>query len=211
MDHNNRRKRKKSPVRIHKLALVNQKTQQIGTENFATTEDFDVSTYSDLIGRELLNHSVLKTLSEKEIREISSKFFMCTGKADEYLFQQDDPFAEHFFIVLEGELEVEINSVGVRVYENEGSFGELALMYNAPRSASVKYKTDCKMLALSSVSFKKVLQKIKIQSYQENKQYISRAGFLKGLGNQAYHKLASESVSLFYKPGKETCSDYSNT
>jgi hypothetical protein len=208
METQNKRKRKKSPGRIHKLALVNQKTQQIGTENFEITENADISPHKDLIKRELLNHSVLSGLSEIEIKELSSKFFLCTGKEGEYLFKQNDPFAEHFFIVLEGELDVEINTVSVRTYEDQGSFGELALMYNAPRSASVKYKSDCKMLALSSVSFKKVLQKIKIQSYEENKKYISEAEFLKGLGNLDHQKLASEAMNLYYKPGRTMFLNY---
>lgn len=202
MEGQNRRKRKKSPTRIHKLALKNQKTQQIGTENFHNEEQSDISQYAKLIRKELMNHSVLKSLSEKEIQEITPEFFMCSGKEGDYLFKQNDPFAEHFFIVLEGELEVEINSEHVRTYDGEGSFGELALMYNAPRSASVKYKSDAKMLALSSVSFKSVLRSIKVQNYEENKRYISKAKFLRGLSNQDHHKLASEALSLHYKPGR---------
>lgn len=202
MEGTNKRKRKKSPARIHKLALKNQKTQQIGTENFEKCENEEMDEYKELIKKELLNHSVLKNLSEKEIKEIIPKFFMCRGKAGEYLFQQNDPFAEHFFIVLEGDLKLEINTVEIKIYEDQGSFGDLALMYNAPRSASVKYMTDCKMLALSSVCFKSVLQNIKIQSYQENKKYISEAKFLKDLSNQDQHKLASEAVSLYYSPGE---------
>ena len=198
-----KRKRRASPSRIHKIALKNQKTQQLGTESFDRLSDEITATHKDLISKELKSHSVLNHLSPQEVSVISNKFFVCSGINGSYLFKQNDPFAEHFFIVLEGELAVEINGVRVKIYEGEGSFGDKALMYNAPRSASVKFLTNAKMLAVSSQSFKRVLKKIKIKQYQENKGFLENAKFFENLSKEDLDKLAAEGMSLFYKPGTD--------
>lgn len=42
-------------------------------------------------------------------------------------------------------------------YNKGGIFGELALLKNEPRAASVVAKTNCKLLTLDRMSFKRLL------------------------------------------------------
>ena len=42
-------------------------------------------------------------------------------------------------------------------YNKGGYFGELALIRNEPRAASVIAKTECKLLKLDRISFKRLL------------------------------------------------------
>jgi cGMP-dependent protein kinase 1 len=53
-------------------------------------------------------------------------------------------------------------------------FGELALLYAAPRSASIKALEDCKFWCLSQSSFKKTLQNMVKQNYHTAKSYMSK-------------------------------------
>ncbi len=47
--------------------------------------------------------------------------------------------------------------VHVMDYNKGGIFGELALIRNEPRAASVVAKTKCKLLSLDRMSFKRLL------------------------------------------------------
>ena len=54
------------------------------------------------------------------------------------------------------------------------SFGELALLYEAPRAASVKAMTFCKLFALRRDVFKNAVKQIAIRNMKENLEIISK-------------------------------------
>lgn len=51
-------------------------------------------------------------------------------------------------------------------------FGELALLYNAPRSASIKATSDCGFWAIDRKTFKKAIKDIMSRQYDENYKFI---------------------------------------
>lgn len=48
-------------------------------------------------------------------------------------------------------------------------FGERALLYNAPRSASVKAVGDCAFWAIDRNIFQKMVEDIRVKEFEENK------------------------------------------
>ena len=69
---------------------------------------------------------------------------------------------DFFYVVETGALDVFVSRNGaeaVKVFEYgpNGSFGELALMYNAPRAATVVATEDCVLWALDRVTFRRIL------------------------------------------------------
>lgn len=78
--------------------------------------------------------------------------FLCTVDAEEFVFKQGDD-ATCFFIILQGELRVIINEHLKRQLKQWDTFGELALLYNAPRSASIQVSNDTTLLAIKRDAF----------------------------------------------------------
>ena len=66
----------------------------------------------------------------------------CIAYKKTYIFKQGDSSAA-YYIILEGVCHVEINSEKKRTLAFGDSFGDLGIIYNAPRSASVFAVTDC--------------------------------------------------------------------
>jgi len=62
--------------------------------------------------------------------------FYCEVKAGDHVFKQGDD-ATSFFILEKGKMDVIVNNVKRRELKLGEGFGELALLYNAPRSASI--------------------------------------------------------------------------
>jgi len=82
--------------------------------------------------------------------------------AGEYIIKQNEA-GDKFYILEEGETYVEkVFNEGepakkVLNYKKGNYFGELALIKNEPRAASVVALTDCKLLSLDRLSFKRLL------------------------------------------------------
>jgi cGMP-dependent protein kinase len=83
--------------------------------------------------------------------------FFCIGNQNEYIFNQGDQ-ASSYFIIAKGSCQIIINGEVKKTLHRGDKFGELALIYGAPRSASVKVITKvCEMWAIDRVTFRKAL------------------------------------------------------
>ena len=59
-----------------------------------------------------------------------------------------------------------------KTLKNGDSFGELALLYGAPRSASVKANGDCAFWAIDRNTFRKAVEEIVARDYEDNRKFI---------------------------------------
>lgn len=94
--------------------------------------------------------------SDKQLQFISRSVEDLDFKAGKVLCQQGRSGGE-FFIVLSGEAEVERDGKVVDTIKAGDHFGEIALLDNGPRTATVTAKTDLRCLVLSPRQFQDVL------------------------------------------------------
>ncbi|VDM34248.1 unnamed protein product [Hydatigera taeniaeformis] len=98
-------------------------------------------------------------LDEAELIDVINAMFLKTAEPEEDIIKQHDD-GDNFYVIDSGKFEVKIEdrisgAKVVKVYEDEGFFGELALMYNSPRSATVTAVTEGILWALSRQSFRR--------------------------------------------------------
>lgn len=153
-------------------------------ERQETAYDMDIS--SLLVGETI--EEPTRTLLVQAL----SGFFFLQSNADEANPKMDllmkgmrkEEFDEGFLLITEGEsgsklyvvesgtLEVTINGSVIREMARGNMLGELALLYDAPRSATVQCKTKCVLWSLSREIFKK------IQAISATANQIQRARWL---------------------------------
>jgi cAMP-dependent protein kinase regulator len=99
-------------------------------------------------------------------------------EAGQYIIKENEP-GDRFYIIEEGEAYAEkINKddgnkpVKVFDYNKGGIFGELALIRNEPRAASVVAKTNCKLLTLERMSFKRLLGPVENLLKRNSEAYV---------------------------------------
>ena len=54
------------------------------------------------------------------------------------------------------------------------TFGELALLYNAPRSATLKALEDCFFWGIDGKAFRSLVEEMTIKDLEENKKFIEK-------------------------------------
>eukprot|EP00931_Biecheleriopsis_adriatica_P025917 TRINITY_DN1581_c2_g1_i1.p1 TRINITY_DN1581_c2_g1~~TRINITY_DN1581_c2_g1_i1.p1 ORF type:complete len:404 (-),score=128.01 TRINITY_DN1581_c2_g1_i1:55-1266(-) len=105
--------------------------------------------------------SLISSLEAYERSQIADALFVENFKKGDFIIKQDDP-GDKFYIVEEGSLyavkSLPEGEKRVRDYKEGDYFGELALLKNQPRAASVVVESDkAKVLSMTRLSFNKML------------------------------------------------------
>ena len=67
--------------------------------------------------------------------------------------------ADYMYFIMEGEVEVDITPNPVRLKQGD-FFGEIALVENVPRTATILSLTNCRLLVLETVDFERLTTQI---------------------------------------------------
>jgi CRP-like cAMP-binding protein len=129
----------------------------------------------------------------------------CTD--DELVIQQGDD-GQHFFVVRSGEFGVYLKQVGdapVHKYKPGGSFGELALLYNKPRAATIRCTAAGVLYQLDRATFRGVLIAGQKTAVDLSLRMLKKVPLLEGLTDQQYNQLLSILAEEKYEDGQTVC------
>jgi CRP-like cAMP-binding protein len=111
---------------------------------------------------------------------------------------------DYFYVVESGALDVFVSrngapAVKVTNYGPNGSFGELALMYNAPRAATVTATQDSILYALDRVTFRRILMENTSKKRRMYERFLEDLPLLSSLEAYERHKIADalESATFY--------------
>lgn len=76
-------------------------------------------------------------LDRDQKERVVQRMQLITVKKDHYLIQQGDTNAQTFYVTESGTFDILVDGVKVGQYKRGGCFGELALLYDSPRAASI--------------------------------------------------------------------------
>jgi len=79
-------------------------------------------------------------------------------KAGQTIFEVGEE-AEMMYIVVEGEVEIQLNGRVLQTVGAQDVFGEMALIDNSPRSAKAIAKTDCRLAGIDKDRFLVLVEK----------------------------------------------------
>lgn len=96
-------------------------------------------------------------------------------------------------------MQIEINGGAKRILRKGSYFGELGLIYSAPRSASVKAIQDCKLWCLTRNVFRKTLEDVTVKNYGLAKSYVNSLSFFNHFTETQKDSIAYSMVVLKYQ------------
>jgi CRP-like cAMP-binding protein len=117
---------------------------------------------------------LFSSYASEEHNALVDAFEIKNFPSDFFVIRQGES-GDHFYVVQSGTLDIyvrgkdgEQNKVGSTLGPG-ACFGELALMYNTPRAASIKTTTECTLWEIDRTSYRGILVYYK---YLRNKQYM---------------------------------------
>lgn len=111
--------------------------------------------------------------------------------------------ANKFYVVKEGSFDIIVDGKKVSSETTGGCFGELALMYNAPRAATCMATTDAIVFTLDRILFKMLLIEASNKQAAKRMQFLSEVPLLKSM-NKAELERLGDSFSVMQYEDKTT-------
>jgi cGMP-dependent protein kinase len=188
-------------ARIAKLVRGDTKDESGLFENIKKIEKTKTRADMELISNCLMKHFVFSSLSSSEVIQIIDKMYYFETPPGEMIFNQGDP-ASNFFIIAKGGVEIIINGKTVRTLSEGECFGELALLYKAPRSATAKSSKPCGFWAIERAAFHKYLEEIVQRDYADNRLFLNSVAFFNAMTSDQKDAIASALIKENYPAGK---------
>uniref|UniRef100_A0A7S2S0X9 Cyclic nucleotide-binding domain-containing protein n=1 Tax=Mucochytrium quahogii TaxID=96639 RepID=A0A7S2S0X9_9STRA len=153
--------------------------------------------------RTIVAQNVLcKHLLPDEVNTIVDAFEKIEVPGDHDIIVQGDLVAEHYYILGKGSAEVYKDGEKLNFQYTIGDgFGELALMYNAPRAASVKSLEPSELWRLDQVTFKSILMGAAISNRNKYLSFLEKVSILSEMAEAERLKLVDALCEKTYNGG----------
>ena len=138
---------------------------------------------------------MFKALGEEELNIVVDAMEECKVQANEKVIQEGDK-GDLLYVVEEGKLDCfklfdgETEPKKVRTYEPGDAFGELALLYNAPRPATIIATEQCLLWQLDRMTFNHIVKDAAQNKRNKYEDFLQTVPVLQSLDHYERSKIA---------------------
>lgn len=142
---------------------------------------------------ESVKHILLfRALDKEQMQDVLDAMFEKTVKVGENVIKQGDD-GDNFYVIERGRFNASVSTEPggepkhVHTYDGSGSFGELALLYNMPRAATIQAATEGSLWGMDRQTFRRILLKSAFRKRKMYETLLESVPMLKAL--QAYERM----------------------
>eukprot|EP00391_Amoebophrya_sp_Ameob2_P003627 CAMPEP_0179000332 /NCGR_PEP_ID=MMETSP0795-20121207/10607_1 /TAXON_ID=88552 /ORGANISM="Amoebophrya sp., Strain Ameob2" /LENGTH=1026 /DNA_ID=CAMNT_0020693305 /DNA_START=60 /DNA_END=3141 /DNA_ORIENTATION=- len=134
-------------------------------------------------------HMLFGLVSDGTLEKVVDAMEVVRVKKKEHVIRQGEE-GDFFYIVQNGKFDIYVS--GSKVFEaGPGfAFGELALLYNAPRSASIQASQDSEVWRLDRVAFRMLVVMAQEEKMREYVNFLQKVNIFETLSNHEVARLA---------------------
>mmetsp|Transcript_60700 Transcript_60700/g.166687 ORF Transcript_60700/g.166687 Transcript_60700/m.166687 type:complete len:227 (+) Transcript_60700:366-1046(+) len=149
-------------------------------------------------------NALMKHLGKKEVDILVKAFQVKYFDSGDIIIEQGDT-GDLFYIIEEGQCEIFVEGVGMVMTIDGGEgrdfFGELALLYNSPRAATVKAASSVKSWTLDRVTFKAIMQDSATKKNSLYQEFLDQVPLLNALSHMEKMTIADALKRVSYERG----------
>ncbi|XP_060063493.1 cGMP-dependent protein kinase 1-like [Ylistrum balloti] len=154
----------------------------------------------DLIKQAILDNDFMKNLDMGQIREIVDCMYPVEYTQDSLIINEGE-IGSLVYVMEEGKVEVTKDSTKLCTMGPAKVFGELAILYNCTRTASVKAITACKLWAIDRPCFQSIMMRTGLMRHTENMEFLRSVPTFKHLPEESLSKIADVLEEAHYNNG----------
>lgn len=145
---------------------------------------------------------VFNNLDENELNTVIDAIDERRFNAGEIVISEGEN-GDLLYIVEKGELDCSKKSLGfLKTYKEGESFGELALLYNAPRAATIQAKTDCILWGLDRETFNHIVKDAAIKKREQYESFLKSISILKDINDYELSQICDAVKTVTYSQGE---------
>ncbi|GKY97108.1 hypothetical protein MPSEU_000669200 [Mayamaea pseudoterrestris] len=145
---------------------------------------------------------LFSSLSPNELHLLIGAMAPCSAKADTMIIQQGD-IGDYFYVLEIGRVDFIVDGNLVGHCGSGASFGELALLYDAPRAATCKAHLDCQLWKVDQHTFRYMLAKTQANQNSHIHSILRKVPFLSELEDSALSKIIDALVTVKFHKNDE--------
>ncbi|CAL8070559.1 unnamed protein product [Calicophoron daubneyi] len=149
----------------------------------------------------LRSNELLMNLDAVQLQEMVSCMHDQTVPAGCFIIREGDD-GEHLYVGAEGEYEVSKGGKRLCIMTAGRCFGELALLYNCKRTASVKALVESRVWVLERGCFQTIMMKTGLERIEERKAFLRSVPLLKDLPSSRIMRIADALEAQYHAPGE---------
>uniref|UniRef100_A0A8C4P0H1 cAMP-dependent protein kinase type II-alpha regulatory subunit n=1 Tax=Dicentrarchus labrax TaxID=13489 RepID=A0A8C4P0H1_DICLA len=123
---------------------------------------------------------LFKTLDQEQFSQVLDAMFELRVQPQDHVIDQGDD-GDNFYVIERGIYDIVVLGKCVGQYNNKGSFGELALMYNTPRAATIVATQEGALWGLDRATFRRLIVKNNAKKRRMYECFIESVPLLKSL------------------------------
>ncbi|XP_022706623.1 cAMP-dependent protein kinase type II regulatory subunit-like isoform X2 [Varroa jacobsoni] len=118
----------------------------------------------EVLAKAVKNILLFRSLDASQMQEVLDAMFERKVGPNDIVIQQGDD-GDNFYVIQSGLYNIFVKNsltgenVNVGKYDNHGSFGELSLLYNQPRAATIQATTEGSLWAMNRQTFRRIVLK----------------------------------------------------
>lgn len=167
----------------------------------ATFPTYDKSERSrELIKAAILDNDFMKNLELTQIREIVDCMYPEAYKAGSLIIKEGD-VGSIVYVLEEGKVEVSRENRYLSTLAPGKVLGELAILYNCKRTATIKAATDCKLWSIERPCFQTIMMRTGLIRQAEYTDFLKSVPIFNSLPDDTLIKISDVLEECFYADG----------
>ncbi len=143
---------------------------------------------------------ILSSLDEKDLNTVLDAMEEKPFFAGETVITEGER-GDLLYVVEKGELDCYKKENFLKTYYEGESFGELALLYNAPRAATIKARTDSVLWALDRLTFNHIVKDAAIKKREQYEAFLKTIELLNNINSYELSQICDAVKTRYYNAG----------
>ncbi|XP_072883425.1 cGMP-dependent protein kinase 1 isoform X6 [Hemitrygon akajei] len=155
----------------------------------------------ELIKEAILDNDFMKNLELSQIQEIVDCMYPVEYGKDSCIIKEGD-VGSLVYVMEEGKVEVTKEGVKLCTMGPGKVFGELAILYNCTRTATVKTVTNVKLWAIDRPCFQTIMMRTGLIKHAEYMEFLKSVPTFQNISEEILSKLADVLEETYYEDGE---------